>query len=267
MFARILTRSERNFTRIRIWLGCNAYKLFPSVAVCRFGPKSLLKVSAATRVAEAANMEYIGRNTAIPVPRVQDIFIIKNRTYIVMDYINAPELTITWGTLSQEQQEHIFSQLKGYIAQMRALKPPNPGRLESADGSGLYDIRLDSRPFPPYPSVKEFHARLGHEFIMNSPRHCDMWSQFEAISQRQYRTTFTHSDIAPRNILAKDGKIAAIIDWESAGWYPEYWEYTRWADSNYLSSQRWHDMREEVMDPYPDELKVDKYVGTVFTRL
>jgi aminoglycoside phosphotransferase (APT) family kinase protein len=234
--------------------------------VCRFGPRSVLKFTAVTRVAEAANIEYIGHNTTIPVPRIQDVFIIEHKTYIVMDYINASELTYAAKTLSPEQQGGICSQLKQYIAQMRALKPSNP-RVEAADGSGLFDIRLTSDPFPSFASVEEFHARLGHEFVLKSPKHRHMWSHFEVVSQRQYHTTFTHSDIAPRNILIKDGKIAAIVDWESAGWYPEYWEYTRWAVSNYTSSQIWHDLRDVILDPYPDELRVDEYLGTVFTRL
>lgn len=25
--------------------------------------------------------------------------------------------------------------------------------------------------------------------------------------------------------MIRDGRIVAIIDWESAGWYPEFWEY------------------------------------------
>ena len=58
----------------------------------------------------------------------------------------------------------------------------------------------------------------------------------------------------PRNTLIKDGKIAAIVDWESAGWYPEYWEYTRWTVSNYNSSRIWRDLRDDVLDPYPDVL-------------
>lgn len=184
-----------------------------------------------------------------------------------MDYVNASEWTYAAKTLSAEQQQCIFSQLKEYIAQMRALKPPNPGRLEAADGSGLFDIRLASSPFPPFASVEEFHARLGHDFVLQSQHHCHMWSHFEVVSQRRYHTLFTHSDIAPRNILIKDGKIAAIVDWESAGWYPEYWEYTRWAVSNYNSSKMWHDLRDIVLDPYPDELRVDDYLDTVFTRL
>lgn len=267
LLPRVLTRSERNFTRLRIWLAYHAYKSFGCVGVSRFGPRSVLKFTAVTRVAEAANIEYIGHNTTIPVPRIQDVFIIGRRTYIVMDYIDGSELTYAAKALSQEQYQGICSQLKGYIAQMRALKAPKSGRLEAADGSGLFDIRLSSDSFPPFTSVEEFHVRLGHEFVLKSSNHSHMWSHFELISQRKYKTIFTHSDIAPRNILIKDGKIAAIIDWETAGWYPEYWEYTRWAVSNYNSLRMWRDLRDDVLDPYPDELKVDEYLGTVFTRL
>jgi len=265
LFPRLLTRSERNFTRLRMWLAFHAYKSFGGVGVARFGPRSVLKFTAVTRVAEAANIEYIAQNTTIPVPRIQDVFIIGPRTYIVMDYIDAPELTYVTKALSREQRQGICSQLKEYITQMRALKAPNAGRMEAADGSGLFDIRLTSEPFPPFASVEEFHARLGHEFVLNSPNHRHMWSHYELISQRSYNTIFTHGDIAPRNILIKDGKVAAIVDWESAGWYPEYWEYSRWAVSNYNS---WlHDLRDDILDPYPDELIVDEYLDNVFTRL
>lgn len=37
---------------------------------------------------------------------------------------------------------------------------------------------------------------------------------------------FTHGDVAPRNIMVDEsGHITGIIDWEQAGWYPDYWEY------------------------------------------
>ena len=84
------------------------------------------------------------------------------------------------------------------------------------------------------------------------------------MGKRQYCTKFTHSDITPRNILVKDGKITAIVDWEMAGWYPEYWEYTRWDDFRF--SQRWRDLREEVLDCYLEESWVEKYLASVFTR-
>lgn len=36
---------------------------------------------------------------------------------------------------------------------------------------------------------------------------------------------FTHGDLNMLNILVRDGRIVALLDWESAGFYPEYWEY------------------------------------------
>lgn len=37
---------------------------------------------------------------------------------------------------------------------------------------------------------------------------------------------FTHGDLSRLNILARGDDIVGIIDWETAGWYPSYWEYT-----------------------------------------
>ncbi|TDL13604.1 kinase-like protein [Rickenella mellea] len=212
-------------------------------------------------------MEYIARNTTIPVPRIQDVFIISRLTYIVMDYIDAPELTYVWWILSDEQQRGIIEEVKNYITQMRSLRPPNPGRVECVDGTGVYDARLTGEPFPPCACVADFHDELGDRYVLQSEAHREAWPQFQAIKERNYQTKFTHSDIAPRNILVKDGKIAAIVDWETAGWYPEYWEYTRWADSHYRSAPAWHDARDEIMDRYPEELWAEKYLGRVFTRL
>lgn len=43
---------------------------------------------------------------------------------------------------------------------------------------------------------------------------------------RSSASVFTHGDLAPRNIMVDAaGQITAILDWENAGWYPDYWEY------------------------------------------
>ena len=41
-----------------------------------------------------------------------------------------------------------------------------------------------------------------------------------------HRVVFTRGDLKLRNILVKEGKITGFLDWESAGWYPEYWDFT-----------------------------------------
>ncbi|RAQ69944.1 hypothetical protein COH20_008294 [Aspergillus flavus] len=37
--------------------------------------------------------------------------------------------------------------------------------------------------------------------------------------------TFTHGDLNCQNILVKDGELVGILDWESAGHFPVWWEY------------------------------------------
>jgi len=42
---------------------------------------------------------------------------------------------------------------------------------------------------------------------------------------RADRSFFTHGDVAPRNIMVGEaGNVTGTINWETAGWYPDYWE-------------------------------------------
>ncbi len=47
------------------------------------------------------------------------------------------------------------------------------------------------------------------------------------VYDKPHRLCFSHCD---RNkisiIVSEDGRLAAIVDWETAGWFPEYWEFT-----------------------------------------
>ena len=44
--------------------------------------------------------------------------------------------------------------------------------------------------------------------------------------RKHHKTVFTHGDVSGSNILVKGGKVVVLIDFEMAGFYPEYWEYT-----------------------------------------
>ncbi|QGA21624.1 hypothetical protein EYB26_009335 [Talaromyces marneffei] len=55
-------------------------------------------------------------------------------------------------------------------------------------------------------------------------------------ARRGHKIVFTHADLNPRNILVDrmvqpDGsrgwKVTGIVDWETSGYYPEYWDYTK----------------------------------------
>lgn len=49
-----------------------------------------------------------------------------------------------------------------------------------------------------------------------------------AQDSRDYDVRFTHGDFGLRHVFydTKSKKVTGIIDWEFAGWFPDYWEYT-----------------------------------------
>jgi thiamine kinase-like enzyme len=68
---------------------------------------------------------------------------------------------------------------------------------------------------------------------------------------------FTHGDLNPFNIMIRDKKVVAIIDWETAGWYPSYWEYTAAWTGNDVIRKGWQDLIPKFLDPYPEELSME----------
>ena len=141
--------------------------------------------------------------------------------HIVQEFIAAPMLLYVWRKLKAHDRERCIIQLKGYIQQLRSLVPPKPGKVQSIGGKGLTDSRLRHDEWGPF----ESHERV-RELPSQYPR---AQASLAVAKGRTWRTVFAHGDLGPHNILwdMKKAEIAAIIDWEFSGWFPEYWEYTR----------------------------------------
>lgn len=122
----------------------------------------------------------------------------------------------------------------------------------------LYDGRIHGpMQFGPFPSVHEFHRYLqgGLDANPNNPNDAS-----ELIAwQDKYQPTpvFTHGDLSSLNVLARGDKLVGIIDWETAGWYPSYWEYTTASQVNPQNSF-WKEEIDKFLDPMPTELAMEK---------
>jgi hypothetical protein len=55
----------------------------------------------------------------------------------------------------------------------------------------------------------------------------------------------------------RDGKVAAIVDWQFAGWYPEYWEYTK-AHFGLMNMPDWYAEFQRAVTRYDDELAAER---------
>ncbi|KAF9510132.1 hypothetical protein BS47DRAFT_96790 [Hydnum rufescens UP504] len=233
--------------------------------VLKMNDHILVKFGTHVRKTEACTMEYVSRHTTIPVPRIIDVISQVNSNgstvvYIMMEHIDATRLDVVWPSLSADVRTAIALELKGYIDQLRMLKAPYPGRVESVDGTGWQDERIESRPNKTAScTIPEFHRYMG---VHQAPIDPSTYSLFMSRSQ-YHQSTFTHGDLGMHNILVRDGRIAAVLDWEWSGWRPEGYEYSRAYLSN-LTSLEWWRTLSAVLDIYDVELKVYTAVAAYF---
>lgn len=218
-------------------------------------------------------MRYVAEHTTIPVPEVFEVS--------QSEYAGGLGLTVDMEFIDGYEMQHapekewpaLLEELKGYVAQLRLLRPPNPGRVEAIGGSSLRDIGLtSSKAIGPFDTVPAFHDYLGFAQVRLLESQSMDWPLLDKMSLRAhsggYRTMFTHGDIAPRNVLVKGGKIVAIIDWENAGWFPEWWESACWSKRGAQQSLMagWVQARDEILGPYAGELAGYAAVCKVFPK-
>lgn len=218
----------------------------------------ILKLDTTRNELEA--MEFVRSRTNLPIPRIFRVYEFGERHHLVMEMASsgARDVEIDYCQMTPEQVEKFGSELGGYIQQLRGLEPPTNGIIGSVSLGKNHDSRLDGSAWGPFHGIADFHTylRLGHPL-----RHWEDEPDVMLVHSNpdKYSIKFTHADLRPNNILVKNGHITAIIDWEFAGWYPEYWEYTK---MHWTPSPLWEKFYEAVekeasIPKYPDELAAE----------
>jgi len=206
---------------------------------------------------EAKTIQFIQQNTQIPVPHI-----IVSATgiwhhYMLMKRVDGELLHFTWDRLSQPQRSHVIDQLRFIVEQLRSLPPPQPPSVSALNNAPCFDARVaGSRTFGPFTTVAGFHDHLASASTFHIDE--DGIKRIRSQMSDQQRILFTHGDLAPRNIFMNGDKVVALIDWEHAGWYPEYWEYVK-AKYSHMLDTSWEDSISGIMpQDYEHELKLDK---------
>ncbi|KAF1739124.1 hypothetical protein CRV24_001056 [Beauveria bassiana] len=80
-------------------------------------------------------------------------------------------------------------------------------------------------------------------------------------SRRGHKIVFTHADLNPRNIIVNQVKdatgtlhweVSGIVDWEAAGYYPEYWDCTKSMFEGFRWPRRHNDTMKRVFAKFGD---------------
>lgn len=217
----------------------------------------LVKVGAHASLIEAKTMLYVAEKTSIPVPKLYAAYAYGpiDRSaekygsvydiYIFMEFIEGEDLQKSWEKLSDLEKEKISVDLKQYIAELRAI--PSAGYIGSVHNGPVTDVILEysttsrgesvpaqmlpsmflSKTFQgPFKNQDDFNTTLAETYVANRKGVVGPYIR-GMLNVQKHSIVFTHGDFRPANIIVKDGHVAAILDWEMAGWYPEYWEFAK----------------------------------------
>jgi len=209
--------------------------------------------------AEPFATQYVSLNTTIPTPTVLDICKDSDGIFFLMTKVPGRSFSADGVTLHSMTDEQVFvfgETLRGWFAQLRALPPPSDGRVSGFMGASFRCARVDLfGHIDPFESVDAFHE----QFFCTLPSISDATMQSLATRTRakKYRLCFSHCDIRPQNILVDDNqRPVGLIDWDSAAWMPEYWEFTA-AVHKRLIYEPWVDTFKRTFLQYKDELTLE----------
>ncbi|KAL3422394.1 hypothetical protein PVAG01_06550 [Phlyctema vagabunda] len=172
-------------------------------------------------------MQFVAKHTTIPVPKVICSFTHNGSASIVMERIHGDVIGKGWVSRSAESKSKILSQLKGIAEEMHDLTPPRGFGVSNIDGGELSDPRIPGPlNFGPYETIPDFHRYLRGGLMSNEENPIAVNELIKWQDGFWPWPTFTHGDLSSSNILVRGDEIVGIVNWQTAGWLPPYWEYT-----------------------------------------
>lgn len=195
----------------------------------------ILKWSDGTRIEEVITMQ-VARSAGLPVPRVICYGEHPDTPHapvsILMTRLPGRELGQAYESLCDDDRGSILEELKGYLDTIRRWKNPwGEDRICSLMGTAIRSVRVPNHRIGPFEKEEELNDYLIEPAweggFSSKSAYNDALDRAMMMKKLQpHRILFTHGDLKHHNILVQDGRITGFLDWESAGWYPSYWEYT-----------------------------------------
>lgn len=190
-----------------------------------------------------------------------------------MERLDGESLGALWPVLDNAEKSTICGKLKDIFTTIRKIPIPQPQFYGSVERGPVphhlfYSADSDSAICGPFKSESGFNAALVRRLRViwaTKEKHsfkADFYHRNLDAILYGHKPTCSHSDLQPKNIivrrvqtqagLASESFEVALIDWEEAGWYPSYWEYSsvfvafEWRDD-------WPERLEQIVDPWPSE--------------
>lgn len=238
-----------------------------SATVVKINERLAVKFGTRVSLAEADTMRFISSNSRVPVPKVFAAFSEPETgiNFIVMEFVPGSTLQAAWDTLTAKERSEIAALVKDAMDELRSIKPPNylGGINHQPFSDGVFWVP-DHNPAisGPFANQSDMNEGILERLRQSEPApYVEFMRGLIEGTLHDHRTVLTHGDLQPKNIMInrigtqEDGSgrfEIRLIDWEMAGWYPEFWEFCsatiacRWKPN-------WLEMVRRILHQYPNE--------------
>ncbi|KAI1261920.1 kinase-like domain-containing protein [Xylariaceae sp. FL1019] len=209
---------------------------------------------------ECNALDLVRRFTTITIPRPLDFISHSSHAYLITSQLRGIPVGMMIDSMSNDATAALVSDLRKCINQLRAIPNTVAGTSAVTDTRGLaiYDGRVIVKA--PYDEVRgDYHGPFETEREFNNLLKSYHLPDVE--HEDSHAMVLSHADINMRNVLVDDdGRLSGVVDWEMAGWYPEYWEYTK-THFTVKRKWRWLMMMDELfaeVGDYRKELGIER---------
>jgi hypothetical protein len=214
------------------------------------------------------------RKTCLGVPKLYAMYRITSTGHIclIMQRIPGESLEHIWPALQEAEKSDICARLNEIFLSIRNV--PAPQFYGSVDNGKFhhylfYSPVSDQEICGPFNSESQFNAALVKRLRSDwaqMKKHSFKADFYEKNLDRTlvgHRPVLSHSDLQRKNVIvhrdASQVLEVGLVDWEEAGWFPDYWEYftalqgVQWKDD-------WSQRIGEILEPWLSEAAVMRMV-------
>ncbi|EER37562.1 phosphotransferase enzyme family protein [Histoplasma capsulatum H143] len=208
--------------------------------------KVVIKFGGSVSVWEGQALIYLEKHVPqVSAPRLYAMYQESNQVFLVMQRIPGVRLDSIWPSLTPSEKDDIVAKLRQMFDTMRQAECPWPNFFGGLDGGGVYhylfysQTKGDQKHLGPFHGGAAFAAGLAGNFRALTERNgrpdykVRLYETHLASVLQDRRPTLTHGDVHQKNIMVVEnlndqgGRSfdVVLVDWERAGWYPDFWEF------------------------------------------
>lgn len=199
--------------------------------------------------------------SSVPAPLFIDTIPVQDYEqdrWLIMTKVPGDRVMNTLFLMSYPERQLLAQDLRSVLETLWKIPNRTGFAVTGPDGGPIYDGRAASPgACGPYLAEADFNTQ-----ISRGRRNYLMSIKPNAFS-KTHRSVFTHSDLFLSNVLVDGGRLSGIVDWECAGFFPAYWDYTK-AMFGAFETEKKELFAEIYGDEFQEELEVEQVLWKVF---